>query len=69
MHINEYDSINIDESDLKLEEGLKMIGTTALEDKLQDNVAECIEDFRKADIKVWMITGDKLETAESVGIS
>ena len=30
---------------------------------------ECIEEFRRADIKVWMITGDKLETAENVGIS
>lgn len=52
-----------------LEKDLFLLGTTALEDKLQDQVPECIEDFRAANIKVWMITGDKLETAENIGIS
>lgn len=52
-----------------IEEELFLLGTTALEDKLQENVHECIEEFRRADIKVWMITGDKLETAENVGVS
>ena len=52
-----------------IERDLFLLGTTALEDKLQDNVHECIEEFRRADIKVWMITGDKLETAENIGIS
>jgi len=51
-----------------IEKDLFLLGTTALEDRLQDNVHECIEEFRRADIKVWMITGDKLETAENVGI-
>ena len=52
-----------------IEKDLFLVGTTALEDRLQDNVHECIEEFRRADIKVWMITGDKLETAENIGIS
>ncbi|CAI2358814.1 unnamed protein product [Moneuplotes crassus] len=52
-----------------IENELFLLGTTALEDKLQEDVHECIEEFRRADIKVWMITGDKLETAENVGIS
>jgi len=52
-----------------IESELFLLGTTALEDKLQENVHECIEEFRRADIKVWMITGDKLETAENVGVS
>jgi len=53
----------------KLEQGQILLGTTGLEDKLQENVHECIEEFRRANIKIWMITGDKLETAESVGVS
>ena len=52
-----------------VEKDLFLLGTTALEDKLQENVHQCIEEFRRANIKVWMITGDKLETAENIGIS
>jgi len=36
---------------------------------LQDNVAECINDFRSAKIKAWMLTGDKKETAHTIGIT
>ena len=46
-----------------------LLGATALEDKLQDGVAETIEDFHSAGIKVWMLTGDKMETAENIGFS
>lgn len=42
---------------------------TAVEDKLQDNVPETIFDLLKANIKVWMLTGDKLETAENIAKS
>ena len=45
------------------------IGMTAVEDRLQDEVPECIADFIQANIKVWMLTGDKLETAENIGYS
>jgi len=42
---------------------LNILGITAVEDKLQDDVAECVQDFISAGIKVWMLTGDKGETA------
>lgn len=40
-----------------------------MEDKLQPLVPETIADFLKANIKVWMLTGDKLETAENIAKS
>ena len=48
---------------------MTLLGVTALEDMLQDNVYKCISDFRAAKIKVWMLTGDKGETAQSIGVS
>jgi magnesium-transporting ATPase (P-type) len=36
-----------------------MIGATAIEDKLQDGVPETIAKLAKADIKIWVLTGDK----------
>lgn len=53
----------------EIEQGFFYIGSSAVEDKLQDDVPECIADFLKADIKVWMLTGDKLQTAENIGYS
>ena len=53
----------------KLEKQLFLLGCTAIEDKLQENVPEVIQDFIKADINVWMLTGDKLETAECIAYS
>jgi len=44
-----------------------LIGVSAIEDKLQEGVPETIERMKQADIKVVMITGDKLETAENIG--
>lgn len=52
-----------------LEEDLTLLGVTGLEDLLQDNAADCIRDFRAAKIKVWMLTGDKNETALNISIS
>ncbi|PPS08499.1 hypothetical protein GOBAR_AA12125 [Gossypium barbadense] len=48
---------------------LKLLGATAIEDKLQDGVPEAIESLRQAGIKVWVLTGDKQETAISIGLS
>jgi phospholipid-transporting ATPase len=48
---------------------LYLIGATAVDDKLQEKVPETIAGFLKADIKVWMLTGDKLETAENIAWS
>ena len=47
-----------------IENGLKLLGITAVEDLLQEDVAQCIRDFQDAKIKVIMLTGDKGETAE-----
>ncbi|KAJ3117122.1 hypothetical protein HK100_000894 [Physocladia obscura] len=50
-----------------LERDLTLLGATAIEDKLQEGVPETIEALRKANIKVWMLTGDKTETAINIG--
>lgn len=39
------------------------MGATAIEDKLQDGVPETIADLKRAGIKIWVATGDKMETA------
>jgi phospholipid-translocating ATPase len=44
-----------------------LAGCSAIEDKLQEDVGKTIEDIRKADIKVWVLTGDKVETAINIG--
>lgn len=47
----------------KIEQDLRLLGATAIEDKLQDGVPETIADLKRAGIKVWVATGDKVETA------
>ncbi len=59
---------DIDVDDIKaVEKDFKFLGVSGVEDLLQDNVAECIRDFKQANIKVWMLTGDKGETAKEIG--
>ena len=53
----------------RFERGLVLLGATAVEDRLQDNVPSTIHDLQEAGIKIWMLTGDKLETAENIGYS
>lgn len=53
----------------KWERGLHLIGATAIEDRLQDQVPETIEFMRNANIKVWVLTGDKVDTAKNIGYS
>ncbi|XP_062869728.1 phospholipid-transporting ATPase ID [Trichomycterus rosablanca] len=53
----------------EIEKDLMLIGATAVEDKLQDGVPQTIEQLSKADIKIWVLTGDKQETAENIGYS
>ncbi len=48
---------------------LKILGCIAMEDKLQNLVPESVRDFGRAGIKVWMITGDKLETARNIALA
>ena len=45
------------------------IGATAIEDKLQDQASDTLKTLHKADIKIWVLTGDKVETAESISRS
>ncbi|KAK6943357.1 hypothetical protein RJ641_024459 [Dillenia turbinata] len=52
-----------------IECNLNLLGATAIEDKLQEGVPETIESLRQAGIKVWVLTGDKQETAISIGLS
>uniref|UniRef100_A0A4W4FX36 Phospholipid-transporting ATPase n=1 Tax=Electrophorus electricus TaxID=8005 RepID=A0A4W4FX36_ELEEL len=52
-----------------IEKDLEVLGATGVEDKLQEKVQETIEALRLAGIKVWVLTGDKHETAVSVSLS
>jgi magnesium-transporting ATPase (P-type) len=48
---------------------LNFLGATAVDDKLQDKVPEAIAKFIDSNIKVWVLTGDKQETAIEIGKS
>ena len=52
-----------------LEHNLELLGVTGVEDKLQRDVKSSLELLRNAGIKIWMLTGDKVETARCVAIS
>ena len=49
-----------------MESGLTLLGVTAVEDRLQDSVEDTLECLRVAGIKIWVLTGDKAETAENI---
>uniref|UniRef100_A0A8C1IE80 Phospholipid-transporting ATPase n=1 Tax=Cyprinus carpio TaxID=7962 RepID=A0A8C1IE80_CYPCA len=53
----------------EIEKDMMLIGATAVEDKLQDGVTQTLEQLAKAEIKIWVLTGDKQETAENIGYS
>ena len=53
----------------EMESNLFLLGVSALEDKLQDEVNKDIKRFIESGINFWMITGDKMDTAESIGYS
>ncbi|KAF9532881.1 phospholipid-translocating ATPase [Crepidotus variabilis] len=53
----------------EIEHDLRLLGATAIEDRLQDGVPETIADLKAAGIKIWVATGDKLETAIAIGHS
>lgn len=52
-----------------LEQGLELLCVTGVEDRLQDNVRNTLEVLRNGGIKIWMLTGDKLETATCIAKS
>ncbi|CAO2840230.1 unnamed protein product [Amaranthus hypochondriacus] len=52
-----------------MERDLILVGATAVEDKLQKGVPECIDKLAQAGLKLWVLTGDKMETAINIGFS
>ncbi|KAH9896461.1 phospholipid-translocating P-type ATPase [Cubamyces lactineus] len=66
--INDRDE-EIDKANDLVEHSLRILGATALEDKLQEGVPEAIETLHKAGIKLWILTGDKVQTAIEIGFS
>ncbi|KAF1921608.1 hypothetical protein BDU57DRAFT_55270 [Ampelomyces quisqualis] len=59
----------IEEAGDMIEQDLDLCAATAIEDKLQQGVPEAIDKLRRAKIKMWMLTGDKRETAINIGYS
>jgi phospholipid-translocating ATPase len=59
----------IEEAGDMIEQDLDLCAATAIEDKLQQGVPEAIDKLRRAKIKMWMLTGDKRETAINIGSS
>ncbi|KAB0344718.1 hypothetical protein FD754_021644, partial [Muntiacus muntjak] len=51
----------------EIERDLMLLGATAVEDKLQDGVIETVTSLSLANIKIWVLTGDKQETAINIG--
>ncbi|KAK6773396.1 hypothetical protein RDI58_028634 [Solanum bulbocastanum] len=50
-----------------MERDLILVGATAVEDKLQKGVPQCIDNLAQAGLKIWVLTGDKMETAINIG--
>lgn len=53
----------------KIEKDLFLLGSTAIDDQLQDDVDDVLFNFIKTGIKVWVLTGDKIDTAKSIAFS
>ncbi|KAD4585124.1 hypothetical protein E3N88_22725 [Mikania micrantha] len=52
-----------------MEKDLILVGATAVEDKLQQGVPQCIDKLAQAGLKIWVLTGDKMETAINIGFA
>ncbi|CAG8563411.1 1479_t:CDS:10 [Cetraspora pellucida] len=59
----------LDKAAEMIEKNLFLLGATAIEDKLQDGVPETIHTLQQAGIKIWVLTGDRQETAINIGLS
>ncbi|ORX61690.1 phospholipid-translocating P-type ATPase [Hesseltinella vesiculosa] len=59
----------LDDAAEMIEKDMALIGATAIEDKLQDGVPDTIHTLHEAGIKVWVLTGDRQETAINIGYS
>ena len=53
----------------EMERDLELVGSTAIEDKLQEEAADVISFIKEAGVKFWVLTGDKVETAINIGYS
>lgn len=53
----------------EVEQDMVLLALTGVEDKLQPNVRESLEKLRHAGIRIWMLTGDKVETATNIAVS
>ncbi|KAK7870454.1 hypothetical protein R5R35_000733 [Gryllus longicercus] len=65
----QYRERKIEDAANLIETNLRLLGATAIEDKLQDQVPETIAALMKAEIHLWVLTGDKQETAINIGYS
>ncbi|EST09357.2 P-type ATPase, A domain protein [Kalmanozyma brasiliensis GHG001] len=59
----------LDKAAEMIEQNLFLLGATAIEDKLQDGVPDTIHTLQSAGIKIWVLTGDRQETAINIGLS
>lgn len=59
----------LDQAAELIERDMFLLGATAIEDKLQDGVPDTIHTLQMAGIKVWVLTGDRQETAINIGMS
>ncbi|KAJ2156228.1 hypothetical protein GGF46_005333 [Coemansia sp. RSA 552] len=59
----------IDQITEEMERDLRIAGATAIEDKLQEHVPDAIASLRAAGIRIWVLTGDKMETAINIGFA
>ena len=53
----------------EIEQGMTLVGSTAIENRLQDDVADTNVSLREAGIKIWVLSGDKVETAIQISFS
>ena len=47
----------------KLEQGLEFVGVAALNDELQENIKETLQRLRESGLRIWVLTGDQLQTS------
>ncbi|KAJ3323831.1 hypothetical protein HDV06_001201 [Boothiomyces sp. JEL0866] len=59
----------LDQAAELIEKNLNLVGATAIEDKLQDGVPDTIYNLLEAGIRMWVLTGDRQDTAINIGIS
>jgi len=59
----------LEEVNEEIEKDLDLVGVTAVEDKLQQDVAATISFIKQAMVQIWVLTGDKLETAINIALS